>query len=75
VTVMQAVLWGCLGGLLPDVLRLIGLRYKGAPHYLKEWFFWFSLILLVAVAGLTAYLLSPTRIIDAIAPTPRATLI
>ena len=66
-TVMQTVLWGCLGGLLPDVLRPIGLRYKGAPDYLTKSFFWFGMVLLVAVAGLTAYLLSPTRIIDAIA--------
>jgi hypothetical protein len=32
-------LWGCLGGVLPDVLRLIGDRYRGAPAYLRQWFF------------------------------------
>jgi hypothetical protein len=63
----EIVLWGCLGGVLPDVLRLIGERYKGAPLYLKQWFFWFSLLLLVGVAGLATWLLAPSRIVDAVA--------
>jgi hypothetical protein len=66
-TLTEAVLWGCLGGALPDVLRVIGMRYKGAPDYLRETFFWVSALLLVGVAALTTYLLSPTRIVDAIA--------
>jgi hypothetical protein len=66
-TVMQAVLWGCLGGILPDVLRVIGVRHGDAPDYLKRGFFWLSLLLLVGVAALTAFLLAPSRIIDAIA--------
>lgn len=52
---------------MPDVLRLIGERYKGAPHYLKTWFFWYSMALLVGVAGLATYLLMPSRIVDAVA--------
>jgi hypothetical protein len=63
----EIVLWGCLGGALPDVLRLIGDRYRGAPAYLRQWFFWASLALLVGLAGLATYLLSPSRIIDAVA--------
>lgn len=52
---------------LPDVLRLIGERYKGAPHHLKTLFFWYSMVLLVGVAGLATYLLIPSRIVDAVA--------
>jgi hypothetical protein len=66
-TIVQAVLWGCLGGVMPDVLRLIAARYGSAPDYLSKWFFWVSLCLLVAVAAFTTYLLAPQRIIDAIA--------
>jgi hypothetical protein len=62
----EAVMWGCLGGILPDVLRLVGLRYGDVPNYLKQGFFWLSLVLLVAVAGLAAYLLAPQRIVDAV---------
>lgn len=66
-TTTEFFLWGCLGGVLPDLLRLIGERYRGAPHYLKTWFFWYSMVLLVAVAGLATYLLAPSRIVDAVA--------
>jgi hypothetical protein len=66
-TTTQIVLWGCLGGILPDVLRLIGDRYRGAPAYLRHWFFWSSMFLLVGVAGLATYLLSPSRVVDAVA--------
>jgi hypothetical protein len=65
--VQEIGLWGCLGGILPDVLRLVGDRHHGAPAYLRQWFFWFSLLLLIGVAGLATYLLSPSRIIDAVA--------
>lgn len=66
-TTTETILWGCVGGLLPDVLRLIGQRYQEPPYYLKRWFFWFSLMLLVVVAGVAVHLLAPTRIIDAVA--------
>jgi hypothetical protein len=66
-TPVQAILWGCLGGLLPDVLRLIKLKYKGAPNYLFDWFFWVSVMLLIGIAALAVYLLSPARVIDAVA--------
>ena len=39
----QIVALGCLGGAVPDVLRLISLRYEEAPSYLFRWFFWISL--------------------------------
>src|ERR1700727_1898914 len=63
----EIVLWGCLGGVLPDVLRLIGERYRGAPGYLTTWYFWFSMVLLIGTAALAAYLLTPSRIVDAVA--------
>jgi hypothetical protein len=66
-TSTEGILWGCLGGVLPDGLRLVGARYGAPPEYLKRAFFWFSLSLLIGVAALTVFLLSPSRIIDAIA--------
>jgi hypothetical protein len=38
---------GCLGGALPDTLRLIRAQRTGAPAYLKTPFFWFIFALLV----------------------------
>jgi hypothetical protein len=63
----EMVLWGCLGGALPDILRLVAVRYRAPPKYLKVPFFWLSLLLLIGLGGLAAYLLQPERVVDAIA--------
>lgn len=48
---------GCLGGAVPDLLRLIKGRHEGAPQYLGHWFFWVMFAVLVAGGGLCAVLL------------------
>jgi hypothetical protein len=58
---------GAVGGLVPDILRIIELRHQTAPDYLSRGFFWFSLSLLSCVGAFTAYMLSPVRAIDALA--------
>jgi hypothetical protein len=57
----------CVGGILPDVLRIIAARYDGPPQYLKKTFFWISLFLLVVLAGGTALLVKPTGTVEALA--------
>lgn len=53
------VLAGCIGGLLPDILRIIKNRYKKKPpSYLKSRNFWLGVFLLVALGGLAASLLA-----------------
>lgn len=60
-------LLGCLGGLLPDILRLIRNRHKiKIPAYLRTLNFWVGTILLVAVGGLTAWILSAETAKDAL---------
>lgn len=66
-TSLQFIGWSCLGGILPDVLRIIAARYEGPPKYLKTLFFWFSLLLLVAVAALAGYLSHPKDVVGALA--------
>jgi hypothetical protein len=62
------ILFGCLGGLLPDVLRLIRSRYDGAlPAYLRSGAFWLGLALLAVVGGFTAWLAGATEIQQALA--------
>ena len=52
-------LLGCLGGVLPDVLRILKNRYKAAlPNYLHGVNFWIGLVLLMAVGGLTSWILA-----------------
>jgi hypothetical protein len=57
----------CVGGILPDVLRIIAARYDGPPKYLEKPFFWISLFLLVLLAGGTALLVKPTGTVEALA--------
>jgi hypothetical protein len=60
-------LLGCLGGMLPDVLRIIRNRSRARiPAYLKQGNFWLGLILLICVGGLTAWLLSSGNAKDAL---------
>ena len=62
------ILFGCLGGLIPDALALIqsGNREK-APEYLKKPWWWITLVLTIGLGGLTAALLDPTSKLDAFA--------
>jgi hypothetical protein len=64
---LSMFLLGCAGGLLPDVLRLVRNRYnKKFGGYLKRIQFWVGLVLLVAVGGLTVWILHATTIKDAL---------
>jgi len=56
-----------LGGLLPDILRILPSKYGDAPAYLRRPFFWVSLIILVILGGLAAYLLGPNGAVNAVA--------
>ena len=62
----EVVSLGCLGGALPDILRIVKLRYEPAPAYLKRAFFWASLFLLLSLGGGTAYLVHPDKVIEAL---------
>lgn len=58
---------GCVGGLLPDILRIIKNRYGGRfPSYLRQPNFWLGLILLVGLGGLAAWVLGATQVKEAL---------
>src|SRR5215470_12245264 len=58
---------GCVGGAIPDLLRLVAVRREGAPAYLRSSFFWVSLVLLMAIGGSTALLVGADKTIEALA--------
>lgn len=61
------VLLGCLGGVLPDIIRIIKNRYKlSIPEYLKTGSFWLGFLLMVLIGGLAAWVFSPTSAREAI---------
>jgi hypothetical protein len=65
---LNMFLLGCIGGLLPDILRIIKHRHDpGSLAYLKSGMFWVGLILLVLVGGLSAWVLQATDIKQALA--------
>jgi hypothetical protein len=58
---------GFLGGLIPDIVRIVGLRLQGMPSYMGTWFFWVSLIVLGVLGSLACWLVNPTAVIEAFA--------
>src|SRR5512143_2378993 len=60
-------LLGCLGGALPDLLRILKNRYKaGLPKYLRTANFWIGLVILIGIGGLTAWILGAASAKDAL---------
>jgi hypothetical protein len=62
----QALLLGCLGGAVPDVLRIIAARYKEAPDYIRRPFFWIAWAMLIALGGLCSMLAEPISAVAAL---------
>lgn len=63
----STLLYGFLGGLLPDVIRLISNRHNPElPAYLKSVNFYLGLVLLVLLGGGAVYLLQPTGTLEAL---------
>jgi len=64
---LEYVLLGCVGGVLPDVIRIIKNRYKlSMPEYLKTSSFWLGLLLMVLIGGLAAWAFSTSSAKEAI---------
>ncbi len=63
----QAAAAGGLGGLVPDVLRLLAARHDGLPAYLRTRFFWASLVGLAALGAAVAALSHPSTFQAALA--------
>lgn len=61
------IFWGCVGGLFPDILRIIQNRYNPKmPDYLKSANFWLGLLFLVFLGGFAAWISSASQLKDAL---------
>jgi hypothetical protein len=59
---------GCVGGLIPDVIRIVKNRHKNRVlGYLKHFNFWLGLLLLIALGGFAAWLLGAEKAKEALA--------
>jgi hypothetical protein len=64
----MSIVYGLVGGLLPDVIRMINNRYNPAlPDYLKSPNFYIGLVFLVLLGGGAAFLLHPVGIVETLA--------
>jgi len=62
------IAFGCVGGLIPDILRVIQNRHDTSRlQYLKTLGFWFALLLLVGLGGFLCWLLGANDVKQALA--------
>ena len=67
-TLPHTLLWGALGGTLPDVIRLVRQRHNEAlPAYLKRRNFYIGLVLAVVLGAAAAALLDASSVAEALA--------
>ena len=64
---LDIFLLGCLGGLLPDVLRFVKSRHGKMAKFYSYKSFWVGLFLLIGLGGLSAWLGGATEKLDALA--------
>lgn len=65
---LSLVLVGCIGGLLPEVLRLVRARHdRRLPKYLGYLGFWLGVILMSLLGGLASWVLGAQGLKDALA--------
>ena len=63
----HVVVWGCVGGALPDVVRFIKGRFGDIPSYFKSPMFWLGFVFLVALGGFVAWLGTAKEVKEALA--------
>jgi hypothetical protein len=57
---------GCVGGLFPDILRIIQNRYNKLPEYLCSGNFWLGLFLLVLLGGVASWISGASQVKEAL---------
>lgn len=65
---LDLIILGCVGGLIPDILRIIRGRYRSKfPKYFYSGTFWLGLIFLVALGAFASWLLGAQHAKEALA--------
>lgn len=65
--VWLSVLAGGIGGLIPDLLKALRLRFAGRPAYMGTLWYWLMLVLLAAVGAVVAAMSAPNDLWEAVA--------
>jgi hypothetical protein len=62
------IIFGCVGGLLPDIIRIIKNHPSPSlPDYIKSASFWIGLFMLVILGALAAWILEASSVKQALA--------
>lgn len=64
---MEFLTYAIIGGLIPDVIRIIKNRYGSLPEYLKNINFYIGLVLMVSLGVFAVFLKQPEDKIEALA--------
>jgi cyanate permease len=62
----MAAACGALGGVLPDLIKLIRRRFESQPTYLTSLFYWISLLVLAGLGSGVAVWRKPHDVLEAI---------
>ena len=65
--IIQAMLLGALGGVLPDFIKLIRRRFDAMPNYLTRWWYWLNLLLLAIIGAVASAGGQPDSVQEALA--------
>jgi len=57
---------GALGGVLPDLIKIVRKRFESAPVYFKSVFYWVNLLILAMLGAGVAIWRKPHDILEAI---------
>lgn len=60
------IIYGLVGGALPDIIRIIKGKQDQMPTYFKNGFFYLGVVLQIAVGGFVVHLLKPTNELQAV---------
>jgi hypothetical protein len=68
ITTHTIILFGCVGGAIPDLLRIVKCRYEPSKlKYLKTRLFWIGFVLLIVGGGFAAWVAEAQGIKEALA--------
>lgn len=66
-SVIEAVLLGALGGILPDLIKAIRKRFQKMPTYFGSGWYWLNVTFLAIIGALVSAVAHPSTIQEALA--------
>jgi len=65
--IIEAAIWGAVGGVLPDIMKLLRKRFQQRPTYVGRAWYWLNVVLLAIIGAIISVISHPNAIQDALA--------